>query len=831
MEGLDDILGPLVAQDQSSLEGECPIQKTPPKKRGPFEALGIDEGICQSIAKMGYKQPTPIQRRCIPSILSGRDVVAMARTGSGKSAAFLIPLIQLMGLHSTTVGIRGIVVSPTRELALQTLRFCRQLCRNTDLRAQVIVGGAAMEKQFHKLANNPDIVVATPGRLIHHTVEAGLSLKKCQHVVLDEADRLFELGFEEQLNKILGEVASNRQCIMMSATLPGTLFEFSRAGLKDPDFVRLDVEHTLSDNLQLSFFCVRRDEKLASLLYVLRNVVSPKQSTLVFVATRHHVDFLHALLGLLGFGCNSVYGTMDQNARQQSLDRFRKGRTKILLVTDVAARGLDMPVVDVVIHYDFPASPKIFIHRSGRTARAGRSGSAFSLVAPTDLPYAVELMLYLGRKFASGDSTSEGDKNENSDVIPLGGLPNLDDEVESISRIMTTDPQIDKLYKCMQASYGLYHKTRTPASKQSVKRAGQLARSWGGTEALTDCIHPNVVSLAKGGSFKKQVDNQVARMDLIGHLRDYRPARGGKGNALNDMASSQILRLKELSGLNAAIRAQRTVQDSDDDEPLAKEGPDDDGIMDDGENFYLSTKLPGSDSFQAMQTSLTNVTPDEDTGIKKVKNVMKWNALKKKYIMTPVDASGRAAKVKRKNESGVVVRGEVQKSDIYKKWMHTTKRRIPAIGESEDRDEVAGAIRRFKVARKVGGENEVAAVEDMIEEGLPTGVAERLQELGSQKQLTHKEKRTMTRLVKLKGVARSAAADTASIGLKTSAQIKKEKKEKMARRLKANVKLRREASEKSFKKHMAKRKQQMAQRGAKTRVTEIIRTKKRGKTR
>lgn len=206
---------------------------------------------------MGYKVPTPIQRKTIPTILEGQDMVAMARTGSGKTAAFLIPMVERLQSHSTSVGFRGVVLSPTRELAMQTAKFCRQLCKFGDLRCCLLVGGQGMEAQFEHLANNPDMVIATPGRLMHHILDAELSLSWVEILVFDEADRLFELGFAEQLQKILDATPTSRQCLLFSATLPAQLVSFSRAGIKDPAFVRLDVETSLSESLDLWYLFIR----------------------------------------------------------------------------------------------------------------------------------------------------------------------------------------------------------------------------------------------------------------------------------------------------------------------------------------------------------------------------------------------------------------------------------------------------------------------------------------------------------------------------------------------------------------------------------------------
>lgn len=229
------------------------------KVNGPFHRLGLSERTCMAIRKLGFKLPTPIQRKCIPAILKGLgDVIATAATGSGKTAAFLLPLIEKLDAHSQTVGARGIVLSPTRELAIQTGEVCKKLIFGTDLRLCLLVGGMSMEKQFDHLANNPDILIATPGRLVHHMNEAGVKLTRIQMAVFDEADRLFEMGFEIELNTVLDELKlSSRQCVLMSATLPTRLVEFATLRFVNPQFVQLDIDKQLSDRLKMQFFYCR----------------------------------------------------------------------------------------------------------------------------------------------------------------------------------------------------------------------------------------------------------------------------------------------------------------------------------------------------------------------------------------------------------------------------------------------------------------------------------------------------------------------------------------------------------------------------------------------
>ena len=363
---------------------------------GSFTSMNLIPSLFKAIQRKGYHQPTPIQRKSIGPLLEGRDVVGMARTGSGKTAAFIIPMVQKLKTHSVKVGVRGLVMVPTRELALQIMQFTKLMAKFTDLRTCMIVGGDSFEEQFMQLATNPDIIIATPGRLLHLCIEAQLSLQMVEMAVFDEADRLFELGFAEQLNELLARMPSTRQTALFSATLPQGLVEFAAAGLVSPVFVRLDSESKLSADLKCSFLTVQTSRKDAALLFLLRTLIKPGELTLIFAATRHHVEYLQTLLRACDYHVGYVYGSMDQEAREQAVANFRTGRWSILIVTDVAARGIDIPLLANVINYDFPGKAKLFVHRVGRVARAGRTGTAYSLIAPDEIPFLVDLQMFLG---------------------------------------------------------------------------------------------------------------------------------------------------------------------------------------------------------------------------------------------------------------------------------------------------------------------------------------------------------------------------------------------------------------------------------------------------
>ena len=370
-------------------------------KKGGFAAMGMSKSVVAGIGRIGFKVPTPIQRKTLPLVLAGHDVVAMARTGSGKTACFVIPLLERLKKHSGICGVRALILSPTRELAMQTLKVVIKMGKFTDLRFCLLVGGASMDEQFDALANNPDVIVATPGRLMHMMMEVNsFSLKMVEYLVFDEADRLFEMGFAEQLKAILKAVGDVRQTVLFSATMPSQLVQFARAGLQHPHLVRLDVETKISPELKLIFTISRPNEKEAALLHLFLETIPEAEQAIVFVPTRHHVEHVNALLLLANVTSIAIFGSMDGAIRRRNLATFRNRRARALVVTDVAARGLDIPLLDNVINFNFPPRPKLFIHRVGRVARAGASGAAFTLFSHDEAPYLVELLDFLDLRIA-----------------------------------------------------------------------------------------------------------------------------------------------------------------------------------------------------------------------------------------------------------------------------------------------------------------------------------------------------------------------------------------------------------------------------------------------
>ena len=368
-------------------------------------------------------------------------------------------------------------------------------------------------------------VIATPGRLLHLVVEMNLDLKSVEYVVFDEADRLFELGFATALEEILHRLPPARQTLLFSATLPKSLVDFAKAGLKNPKLVRLDVESKISADLRMAFFAVKQTEKDACLLSLLRDVIkvplaaeaekvelmagekskrgkgkaaplvmAPHQ-TLIFTATKHHVSYLLTLLTTAGYSVSHVYGTLDQTARTLEMDRFRRGEANILVVTDVAARGIDIPVLENVVNYDFPMGSRVFVHRVGRTARAGRKGWAWNFVTQTDLPYLLDLRLFLGRPLRTKVKTTAGESGYVDNLV-LGTFSRevIDQEIEYVKSLDERESSLPTLREVMRKGQEMYERSKGKASQASYKHAKEMIKEgkWGfsGMMGEEGVIHP-----------------------------------------------------------------------------------------------------------------------------------------------------------------------------------------------------------------------------------------------------------------------------------------------------------------------------------------------------
>ncbi|MBI4588622.1 MAG: DEAD/DEAH box helicase [Candidatus Rokubacteria bacterium] len=356
-----------------------------------FESLKLSRQILADIRQAGFAAPTPIQAQAIPPALTGSDVIGCAQTGTGKTAAFVIPIIQRLAGEA---GLRALVLAPTRELALQTQECFDALGGASRIRSIALIGGEAMGPQLEALRRRPDVVVATPGRLLDHLDRRSLSFGSIRTLVLDEADRMLDMGFAPQIERILKHVPLDRQTLCFSATMPPAMERLVRGHLVRPVRVQIGLPARPVGKVSQVVYPLSRDEKTPLLLSLLRG---ERGKVLVFTRTKHRADRVARVVGAAGHRVARLHADRSQSQRRQALDGFRAGRYQVLVATDVAARGIDVANISHVINYDLPGTPEDYIHRIGRTARAEASGLASSFAAPEERDQLRAIERHLGQ--------------------------------------------------------------------------------------------------------------------------------------------------------------------------------------------------------------------------------------------------------------------------------------------------------------------------------------------------------------------------------------------------------------------------------------------------
>lgn len=344
-----------------------------------FQGFGLSRELSAALSKMNYTAPTPIQQAAIPLALQGRDILGSAQTGTGKTAAFSIPLVESL-LRSP----RGcaLVLTPTRELAKQVLDVIHQLLgHQSAIRTAFIIGGEPMGKQFSQLRARPRIIVGTPGRINDHLERGSLKLNETNFLVLDETDRMLDMGFGVQLDKILKFLPAKRQTLMFSATIPDGIMRLSGKYLTNPERVSMGATNTLARNIKQEVIRIEQDQKYKELV---SQLYDRQGSVIIFVKTKHGADRMAQNLRRDAFEADALHGDLRQGKRTSVMNNFRNKKFRILVATDIAARGLDVPHIEHVINYDLPQVAEDYIHRMGRTARAGAQGSALCFIASHD---------------------------------------------------------------------------------------------------------------------------------------------------------------------------------------------------------------------------------------------------------------------------------------------------------------------------------------------------------------------------------------------------------------------------------------------------------------
>jgi ATP-dependent RNA helicase RhlE len=354
-----------------------------------FRKLGIIEPILEALKAEGYQHPTPIQEQAIPILLNRKDLLGCAQTGTGKTAAFAIPILQHLYLEKKNSGhpakIRALIVTPTRELAIQIGESFSTYGKFTGIKNTVVFGGVKQGAQVHALQKGIDVLIATPGRLLDLMDQGYISLDDIGYSVLDEADRMLDMGFIHDIRKIIAKLPAKRQSLFFSATMPPDIIELSRKILGNPEKVTVNPEVTTAEKVEQSLFFVEKQSKPGLLAYLLKK--APDASVLVFSRTKHGADKIVRFLKKDGIDAAAIHGNKSQGARQLALGNFKNGHSKVLVATDIAARGIDIDDLQLVINYDLPNIPETYIHRIGRTGRAGAGGYAVSFCDEEERPY------------------------------------------------------------------------------------------------------------------------------------------------------------------------------------------------------------------------------------------------------------------------------------------------------------------------------------------------------------------------------------------------------------------------------------------------------------
>uniref|UniRef100_A0A8C4X8T2 Probable ATP-dependent RNA helicase DDX47 n=2 Tax=Erpetoichthys calabaricus TaxID=27687 RepID=A0A8C4X8T2_ERPCA len=369
-----------------------------------FKDLGVTDVLCEACEHLGWKSPTKIQIEAIPVALQGRDIIGLAETGSGKTGAFALPILQT--LLDTPLRLFALVLTPTRELAFQISEQFEALGSSIGVKSAVIVGGIDMMSQSLALAKKPHVIIATPGRLIDHLENTkGFNLRALRYLVMDEADRILNMDFETEVDKILKVIPRDRKTFLFSATMTKKVQKLQRAALKDPVKCAVSTKYQTVEKLQQYYLFIPSKFKDCYLVYILNELAG--NSFMIFCSTCNNAQRVALMLRSLGFTAIPLHGQMSQNKRLGALNKFKAKTRSILLATDVASRGLDIPHVDVVINFDIPTHSKDYIHRVGRTARAGRSGKSITFVTQYDVELFQRIEHLIGKKLPAFPTQEE----------------------------------------------------------------------------------------------------------------------------------------------------------------------------------------------------------------------------------------------------------------------------------------------------------------------------------------------------------------------------------------------------------------------------------------
>lgn len=364
-----------------------------------FENIGLSESILRAVEKQGYDTPSPIQEKVIPLIIAGKDVLASAQTGTGKTAGFTLPMLQILSEANPTGKrpVRALVLTPTRELAAQVHESVESYSEFLDISSTVIFGGVKQMKQVARIKKGVDILIATPGRLLDLVDQKLLFLDKVEFLVLDEADRMLDMGFARDINKVLALLPSKRQNLLFSATFSSEIKTLAKKFMHYPTLVEAEPENSTVDKIIQTAYRVDSNDKLPVLIKMIND--GNWKQVLVFTRTKHRANKVADKLNRANITAAAIHGNKSQGARTKALEDFKNSNVRILVATDIAARGLDIPLLPHVINFELPNIPEDYVHRIGRTGRAGASGEAISLVAHDEVDYVASIEKLLGEEF------------------------------------------------------------------------------------------------------------------------------------------------------------------------------------------------------------------------------------------------------------------------------------------------------------------------------------------------------------------------------------------------------------------------------------------------
>ena len=385
-----------------------------------FKELGIIDPILKALDAQGYTHPTPIQEQSIPILLKGKDLLGCAQTGTGKTAAFGIPIIQHLYNNKTDEKgrrkIKSLVVTPTRELAIQISENFTAYGKFANVRNTVVFGGVKQGSQVNALKAGVDVLVATPGRLLDLIQQGYISLSHIEYFVLDEADQMLDMGFINAVKRIISKVNSDRQTLLFSATMSKEIKKLTETYLTDPVQVSVTPENSTVDKIEQSLMHLSKQNKSLALQRIISS--NPKKRVIVFSRTKHGSDKLVKWLGTQNIGADAIHGNKSQGQRQRALDDFKKGKTFVLIATDIAARGIDIPDIEIVINFDLPNVPESYVHRIGRTGRAKESGTALSFCDMEERAYLKDIQKLINQKIPVINDHEFAAEAEDEVVIP-----------------------------------------------------------------------------------------------------------------------------------------------------------------------------------------------------------------------------------------------------------------------------------------------------------------------------------------------------------------------------------------------------------------------------